>query len=178
MSKSVPDFGPLLRSAERSAVHLEMHDSYAVESEAEEFALWQSAGRRWEGGRAEAYWRPWTDLVAETVARGVEVRRARVVSEPVSEYIRFEHAATDWNVGAGERVAWLPRRLASDLALPGNDFWLIDDRAVRFNLFAGDGSLVDPDYTEDPRTVAMCADAFAAVWERAIPHAEFVLQSP
>lgn len=33
------------------------------------------------------------------------------------------------NVKAGEEVRWLPRRQASDLALPGNDFWLFDGSA-------------------------------------------------
>ncbi|WP_438948653.1 DUF6879 family protein [Streptomyces atratus] len=58
----------------------------------------------------------------EKAARGVRVLRARVVSEPVTEYIRFEHAITDANLRAGEEVRWLPRRRASTLALPGNDF--------------------------------------------------------
>jgi hypothetical protein len=61
-------------------------------------------------------------LIADTVARGVIVRRARVVSEPVSEYIRWEHYVTHANVTAGEDVRWLPRRRATDIPLPGNDF--------------------------------------------------------
>ena len=67
------------------------------------------------------------------------MRRARIVSEPVSEYIRFEHDVTYTNVAAGEEVRWLPRRLASDIALPGNDFWLFDERLAVFNHFAGAG---------------------------------------
>jgi Family of unknown function (DUF6879) len=31
------------------------------------------------------------------------------------------------NIAAGEEVRWLPRRRASDLRLPGNDFWLLDE---------------------------------------------------
>ena len=53
--------------------------------------------------------RPWLDLIREVTGRGVPVRRARVVSEPVTDYIRFEHATTDSNVAAGEQVRWLPR---------------------------------------------------------------------
>jgi hypothetical protein len=30
------------------------------------------------------------------------------------------------NAAAGEDVRWLPRRRASDLALPGTDFWVLD----------------------------------------------------
>jgi hypothetical protein len=64
---------------------------------------------------------PFHQSVADAVARGVTVRRARVVSEPVGDYIRYEHACTAQNIAAGEDVRWLPRRLASDLLIPGND---------------------------------------------------------
>ncbi len=56
--------------------------------------------------------------------RGVIIRRTRIVSEPVSEYIRWEHEITSANAEAGEDVRWLPPRRASDLLLPGNDFWV------------------------------------------------------
>jgi len=172
LSVRVPDFTELLNSAKTSAIHLEMHDAYAVADEAEDFAEWRRTGRRDDDPDSE-YWRPWVDLVQAAVSRGVAVRRARIVAEPVSDYIRFEHAGTLVNIAAGEQVRWLPRRLASDIALPGNDFWLIDSRAVRFNLFTGEGDLAEPQYTEDPATAKLCADAFEAVWERATPHEQF-----
>ncbi|MFF7216576.1 DUF6879 family protein [Streptomyces sp. NPDC008238] len=174
-SAPVPDFPELLRSATRSALHLEMRDAYGVAEEAEEVGHFLRTGRPWTGERAEANWKPWLDLVGEIVARGVVVRRARIVSEPVTDYIRFEHAITAWNLRAGEDVRWLPRRRAVDLALPGADFWLIDGRAVRFNLFSGDGAVVDPTYSEDPAVTKLCADAFDAVWERATPHADYTV---
>jgi hypothetical protein len=118
----------------------------------------------------------WFGLVREHVARGVRFRRARVVSEPVSDYIRFEHEATaGHNVAAGEEVRWLPRRRASDLCLPGNDFWLFDDRLIRFHHFSGDGEIVEDELVSDPVVIRMCAAAFEAVWERAIPHADYRL---
>jgi len=89
--------------------------------------------------------------VERTVARGVAVRRARIISEPVTDYVRFEHAITASNIRAGEEVRWLGRRCASDLSLPGNDFWLIDDRLVRFNIFSGEGEAQDPEHGDDPQ---------------------------
>ncbi|MFF6772684.1 DUF6879 family protein [Streptomyces sp. NPDC012637] len=165
----VPDFTALLRSAERSAVHLEMRDSY-MEDEA--FAAWRE-GREIELPAAYGEWRA---LVEETVARGVTVRRARVVSEPVTDYIRWEHALTGpHNIASGESVRWLPRRLASDLALPGNDLWLIDGERVLFHWFTGAGEWAGHEFTEDPDTVKMVVTAFEAVWERAIPHKEYTV---
>lgn len=116
----------------------------------------------------------WSQLVRTHTARGVRFRRVRVVSEPLADYIRFEHAITDEvNVSAGEDVRWLPRRLASDLCLPGNDFWLLDNRIVRFSYFSGDGHILEDELVSDPAVARMCSAAFEAVWERSVPHAEY-----
>lgn len=98
------------------------------------------------------------------------VRRARIVSEPVTEYIRYEHSGTFTNIAAGEEIRWLPRRQASDLALPGTDFWLFDDTWVHWNHFTGDGADAGDEITDDSAAARLCASAFDAVWARAIPH--------
>src|SRR5581483_7992998 len=109
------------RQARVSAVHLEMRDVYAVASEAERFAQWQRTGTIDVDQDAREHRQEWMNLVRELTARGVAVRRARIVSEPVTDYIRWEHAITPANLAAGERVSWLPRHRAADLALPGAD---------------------------------------------------------
>ncbi|QGV80038.1 DUF6879 family protein [Streptomyces ficellus] len=174
MSQSLTDFSDLIRSVQESAVHLEMRDTYGVENEIEGFAAWKQ-GRRLDPEDRASWWRPWLDLVEEVTAKGVVIRRARIVSEPVSDYIAFEHSGTFTNVAAGEQIRWLPRRSASDLALPGNDFWLFDGRLVQFNVFDGVGRWVHTDQTEDPAVVELCASAFEAVWERAIPHEKYAV---
>ncbi|MFE7189269.1 DUF6879 family protein [Kitasatospora sp. NPDC057541] len=62
---------------------------------------------------------------------------------------------------------------ASDLLLPGNDFWLFDGKIVQFNIFDGDGRWVHTDQSDDPAVARNCAAAFDAVWERAVPHEAF-----
>jgi len=167
---TVPPFSELIAATARSALHLEMRDSYTPSDP--EFRAWRQGTPRTPPDSPD--W--WQDLVREHVARGVRFRRARVVSEPVSDYIRFEHEATGWlNVAAGEEVRWLSRRRASDLCLPGNDFWLFDERVVRFHHFSGDGEVVEDELVSDPAVIGMCAQAFEAVWERAIPHADYRL---
>ncbi|MFF7360708.1 DUF6879 family protein [Streptomyces sp. NPDC008125] len=174
MSQSLTDFSDLVRSVRESAVHLEMRDTYGVENEIDGFAAWRR-GHRLSAEDPASWWRPWLDLVQEVTARGVVIRRARIVSEPVSEYIAFEHSGTFTNVAAGEQIRWLPRRSASDLALPGNDFWLFDGRLVQFNIFDGVGRWVHTDQTEDPAVAELCASAFEAVWERAVPHEKYTV---
>ncbi|MFF4344872.1 DUF6879 family protein [Kitasatospora sp. NPDC001540] len=170
----MPDFGALLGSAERSACHLEMRDSYG---EDQVFADWRAA---LPVERPEAYdlqeYAAWAALVRETVGRGAQVRRARVVSEPASAYIRWEHAITGrHNVALGEQVRWLPRSRASDLLLPGNDPWLVDERPVLFHWFTGNGEWVGHESTEDQAVVKAVAAAFETVWERAVPHTQYTL---
>ncbi|MDI3409297.1 DUF6879 family protein [Streptomyces cavernicola] len=169
MPSSVPDFAELLGQCERSAVHLELRDSYAA---TERFDAWKRGERiNWE--ERESWWHPYDQLIADTVARGVVIRRARVVSEPVSEYIRWEHYVTHANVTAGEQVRWLPRRQATAIALPANDFWLFDDELLRVHHFSGDGAVMEDEITTDPEAVKLCSAAFEAVWEQAIPHRQF-----
>lgn len=166
---TVPPFSELIAATARSAVHLEMRDSYDPDT---------PQYREWLAGepRPVPASRAWYDLVREHTARGVRFRRARVVSEPVSAYIRFEHeATTGLNVAAGEDVRWLPRRRVSDLCLPGNDFWLFDDCLIRFHHFDGDGRVVEDELCGDPAVIAMCSSAFEAIWERAVPHADYRL---
>jgi hypothetical protein len=69
----------------------------------------------------------------------------------------------------------LPRAKASDLALPGNDFWLFDGTSVLFNYFSGDGAPAGTELQDEPAVVKLCASAFEAVWERAVPHGEYRL---
>lgn len=157
----------LLRAAEHSALHLEMRDGYMQDDPA--FHAWKS-GHRIDPGNRESWWRPWLDVIAGAVDRGVAIRRARIVSEPVSDYIRYEYDVTFPNIVAGEQVRWLPRRNLSDIALPGNDFWLFDGKVVRWGYFSGDGDVVGNEVTDDPAVVALCAEAFDKVWDRAIPH--------
>jgi len=97
------------------------------------------------------------------------------VSEPVTDYIRFEHATTASNVTAGEQIRWLPRHLATGLLLPANDFWVFDRRQAQFNYFSGRGEFLVTRLSPDPAIAMQCTAAFEAAWERAVPHQEYEL---
>jgi len=161
-------FETLLSRCTASAVHLEMRDDYTPSDPV--FLDWK-AGVHVD---PKERWREWYDLMVATTARAVKVRRARIVSEPVTDFIRYEYDLTEGlNLAAGEEVRWLPRRQASDLALPGNDFWVFDNRLVRFGYFAGNGDILDDEFTEDEAVVHLCTTAFESVWHRAIPHQHY-----
>ncbi|CAN3978727.1 DUF6879 family protein [Kitasatospora purpeofusca] len=161
-----------LAKARRSAVHLEMRDSYMLDDP--EFIAWQN-GKRLDPADRESWWRSWLDVVAEATGRGVVMRRLRVVSEPVTDYIRYEYDVTFPNVAAGEDVRWLPRSRAGDLLLPGLDGWVMDDEVVILHHFTGDGqwAAAKMEVRTDPELAERYLTAYEAAWERATPHAEY-----
>jgi hypothetical protein len=76
-------------------------------------------------------------------------------------------------VAAGEDVRWLPRRQATQIALPGNDFWLFDDDTLLINHFSGEGRSTGHELNHDPDLITLCSSAFSAVWDCAVPHEHF-----
>ena len=99
---TVPPFGELIATTRASAVHLEMRDAYTPDDR--RFLDWL-AGKPLPVPANPA----WSQLVRTHTARGVRFRRARVVSEPLADYIRFEYAITDEVNVHGGPVA-VPRR--------------------------------------------------------------------
>jgi hypothetical protein len=165
-----PAFAELIGQCTVCAVHLEIHDQHLTS--APDYRAWV-AGRSLPADPAVPY-RGYMETVAAAKSRGVLVRRARIVSEPVSDYVRWEHALTGpVNIAAGEEVRWLPRQAASVLSLPGNPYWVFDDRLVRFSLFDGNGEWRGNQYSDHPHVIAACTAAFQAVWERATAHEEY-----
>ena len=166
--EQAPPFDELMASAQHSAVHLEMRDVYTPSDPI--FLDWK-AGKHFDPAERMA---DWFAGRRSTIARGVVIRRARIVSEPLSDFTRHEFETTSrLNIPAGEQVRWLPRRRASDLALPGNDFWVFDEHTIRFGYFAGDGELTGHEVCRDPDVIKLCLSAFEAVWNRAIPHEDY-----
>lgn len=167
-SLSFDDLYKLFPAFKREALHLEMRDSYGTESELPHLAKWAA------GEPDDLQWlQPWCDMVREGRQAGKTIRRARVVSEPLTDYQRWAFHVAQPMADAGEEIRWIPRRHASTLLLPGNDFWLFDDQLVVFLAFAGDGLVMDRLATRDPSVVEMCRTAFEPAWKLGIPHAEY-----
>jgi hypothetical protein len=165
-------FADLIAATRHSAVHLEMRDGYEPDNPG--FLAWKAS----EPFTDDSHDR-WRELVSGAVARGVRFRRARIVTEPLTDYVRFEYELTGpLNIAAGEQVRWLPRRQALGLMLPAHDFWLFDNRLLRFHHFLADDRIDDQgdqgdSFTSDPAVVTACIAAFETVWDRAIPHEAF-----
>jgi hypothetical protein len=166
---SSEQFDELLRSGfDREAVHLEMRDAYGTAVELPYMAKWAA------GEPDDLEWlQGWCGTLREHGKAGRSVRRARVVSEPLSEYQRWSYSIAHPMVDAGEDIRWVPRRLVSAVALPGNDFYVFDARRVIFLLYAGNGLAAGMLSSTDPTHLRLCRSAFDDVWKLAIPHREY-----
>jgi hypothetical protein len=167
-SISEAEFDRLLRGFERDAIHLETRDAYGTAVELPHMA-------KWAVGEPDdlAWLDDWCGIVRAHVAAGRSVRRARIVSEPLSDYQRWSHSIAHPMVEAGEDIRWVPRRLVSFIGIPGNDFYLFDDRLVVFLTYAGNGLSQDMIESSDPDVVDLCRSAFDAVWAFSIAHREY-----
>jgi hypothetical protein len=167
-SISDEEFEGLLAGFEREAVHLETRDAYGTAVELPHMAKWAA------GEPDDLEWlQGWCSTLREGVKAGKSVRRARIVSEPLSDYQRWSFSIADPMVEAGEDIRWVPRRLMSSIAFPGNDFYLFDDRLIVFLIYAGNGLSTDMLVSTDPADIRLCRSAFEAAWKLSIPHSEY-----
>ncbi|MGI5185403.1 DUF6879 family protein [Dactylosporangium sp. CA-152071] len=165
---TVAEFEEAIRHFDAESVHLEMRDAYGTEVELPHLAAW-AAGEPTD----LAFMQPWCDDVRGFVAEGKTLRRAHVVSEPLSDYQRWAYIVFGASEDAGEEHRWVPRRLVSSIAFPGNDFWMLDRRLVIFHHYAGNGRNIDFTTSTDPHDIDLCSAAFEAVWRIGIPHHEY-----
>jgi hypothetical protein len=130
---------------------------------------------KWAAGEPDelAWLSDWCADMKTFTAEGKSVRRVSIVSEPLSDYQRWSYSIRGPMVDAGEDIRWLPRRLVSSTALPGNDFFLLDRRLVIFLHYAGNGTNTDFTTSTDPHDIELCSAAFDSVWPLAIPHYEY-----
>jgi len=162
------DFDRLFSGFEREAIHLETRDAYGTSVELAHLAKWVA------GEPDDLEWlQSWCATLRGHKKAGKSVRRARIVSETLSEYQRWSYSIAHPMVTAGEDIRWIPRRLVSSIALPGNDFYLFDDRLVMFLIYTGDGLAADKVTSTDPQDVQLCRSAFEAVWKLSIPHSDY-----
>lgn len=169
-SLTAAEFESAIRRFDRESLHLEMRDAYGTEVELPRMAAWAA------GEQDDHEWlRPWCDDLRTFMADGKSVRRARIVSEPLSTYRQWSYHNATLMVDAGEDIRWVPRRLVSSLGLPGNDFFMLDGRLVIFLHYTGNGLNTDFVTSTDPDDIRLCSTAFEAVWPLGIPHRAYKL---
>jgi hypothetical protein len=162
------EFQRLLTSFEQSSIHLETRDAYGTAIELPYMA-------KWAAGEPDdlAWLQDWCATIQRHVDAGRTVQRARIVSEPLSDYQRWSHSIAHPMVDAGEDIRWTPRRKVSSVALPGNDFYLFDGQLVVSLHYSGDGLSAGLTTSADPADIDLCRTAFERVLALSTPHCEY-----
>jgi len=158
----------LVATARSLAFKFEQLDSYLVDvdDDVEVFERWL----RGEADPTEGL-DDWLDLMRELTSSGRAVRRARVVTLPPTDYVRFEAAAVPASHAAGEEIHYMSR--ADAAGLPEHDFWLLDDDRVLIMHFDDTGMPTAHDLTDNPAEVARHQAWADLAWQRATPYDAF-----
>jgi hypothetical protein len=125
----VEEFSALFERFAQSAFRIEALDRYDVDSEHADFASFLE-GKDLRPRTAQSD--PWLALVAVGSAAGRLIERVQIVSEPLTDYTRFEFAAYRDRIAAGEKVRVVPRALLADedQGWASEDFWIFDEELV------------------------------------------------
>lgn len=165
------EFARLFEDFEHAAFRLEVRDRYNMPDESRGFELFL---RGLPDPEEDELMGPWCDMVRRATADGKRFERVRVVTEPHSDYIRFEIAGTHLNVAAGEDIRYVPRGRTARLDLPEHDYWMFDSRVVALMHFDADDRLLGAELITDPELVVRHCYWRDVAWHHATPHDEYV----
>ncbi|WP_435583444.1 DUF6879 family protein [Amycolatopsis thermoflava] len=161
------DFAALFQTVRRSSWRWECQGWYAVDMPDVE---------RWLRGEPAVETdedRAWVDYIAGLRAVGVPFARVRMLTDPLTDYLRWMLATTDRNVDAGEDIRWVEQRDVAGLGLPDYDFYVFDDDRVVVLRFDDGKQLVAVELDDDPGVVRQHQQWRDRVWPLAIPHTDY-----
>lgn len=121
-------FQALLARFERSAWRLELQGWYDEPDESELLAQWLADG---DPLPTLNWFADWPEWIAKQVAAGKRFERVRVLTDPLTDYLRWQlDVITEPALAAGEDIRLLPAAVAAKLELGAADFYILDDRQV------------------------------------------------
>lgn len=166
------EFERLFDEFTESAWRLEIQGTYDEPEEREPL-------RRFLAGEPDdlEWMADWFDWVAGLTATGRKIGRVRVLTEPLTDYLRFELSFTGPAVEAGEDIRVLTARDANALDLPREDFWLFDDRRVAVLQF-GDTGVTTAELIDDPTAVARYRAVQQQAMSAAVPYLKWRTTEP
>lgn len=157
-------FEQLFDTFERSAWRLECQGEYREPEEREPL-------RRFLAGEPDdlSWFADWADWIAAQRSAGRTIGRVRVLTEPLTDYLRFELSITPAAVEAGEEIRLLPAARFAELDVPRTDFWIFDDRTVA-ELRFGAAGVLGAEIVTDATRVESFRDRQRRTWDAASPY--------
>lgn len=125
--------------------------------------------------------RNWTAMIRANAHASRTLQRVHVVTEPISDYLRFELTWGYWpNVEAGEDIRIIPigegERWPMDL--PHRDYWLFDSRELYDMHYDPDGTWLGTEPVTDPARIVEANAVRDAALFHAAPWSEYVGEHP
>jgi len=118
----------------------------------------------------------WDRVVREARRAGKTMQRVHVITQPLTDYLRFELAFYQGSVLAGEDIRILPGDLAAGLALPGFDYWLFDGERVAVMYYGDRGSWLHTEIVTETNFVADCCRWRDQALSKAVPLGDYVAE--
>ncbi len=122
--------------------------------------------------------RAWTALVHDRTAAGCVMQRVHVVTEPITDYLRFE---LTWgyqpNVEAGEDIGIISVTVGQQWPpeLPeSTDFWLFDLNVLYALRYDQDGAWLATEEVTDPVAIEQAGIWREAALKRAVPWRSYI----
>ncbi|SMD24219.1 DUF6879 family protein [Lentzea albidocapillata] len=119
-----------------------------------------------------SFMRGWWATVETNVKAGKRYGRIRVLTEPLTDYLRFELSFTQHNIDAGEDIRVMTLDRARELDLPEQDFWLLDDELAAVMHFDENGFRY-ADAVTSPQDVERFREIRDRAWKDAVPFREY-----
>jgi hypothetical protein len=95
----------------------------------------------------------WLNMVREVTAEGRLFSRVRIVSVPLTDYIRFGMWVAAHTRAAGDDIRYVNRDRADAAGLPRHDFWLFDSHKLLLMRFDEDDRFIGAEDIEDPSAI-------------------------
>lgn len=117
----------------------------------------------------------WCERIQRRLADGAHVQRVHVVTEPLTDYMRFELASYEPNVAAGEDVRIIPVRddpWPTDVPASA-DFWLVDAARLWSMRYAPDGTWLGAELVTAPGRIAQSRAIRDAALARSLSWREY-----
>lgn len=117
------------KKAQNNIFRLESIPEYNVP---EDFILF----KKWKQGKLKLAEnsKKWLQNLKETKERGVKMQRVRIVSLPLSDYIRYEMDFWEHSIQNGEEILFLENEqyenIMQNLDFKPKDFWTFDDNVL------------------------------------------------
>lgn len=162
------------KQTKNSIFRLESFPKYKVPEDLEIFEKWKK-GQNQFGAKPDL----WLQNIKATKELGIVMERVRVVSLPISEYIRYEIDYWKFSIRNGENILFIGKEDFNEIKRLFNfklkDFWFFDDKTLII-FYYDDGNFIKECFIDDEKVIEGYKKLKYKLLEKALPMERFLLK--